>query len=81
MARIRIVPESEATGSLKDQYDAAVKRAGRVFRIVALNSLRPDLLRSFIGFYVTLMRGPGELSRVQREALAVVTSKANHCHY
>lgn len=81
MARIRTVSLDEATGSLKKFYDDSVKRAGRVFGIVALHSLRPDLLRQFIGFYVTLMRSDGALSRAQKEALAVVTSKANECHY
>lgn len=81
MARIRVVPEAEATGDLKRFYDEAIARAGKVWRIVALNSLRPDLLRQFIGFYVTLMRGPSRLTRAQREILAVVTSAENRCHY
>ena len=81
MARIHVVPEAEATGALKRLYDDASRRAGRVFRIVALHSLRPDLLRQFIGFYATLMLGPAALTRAQREALAVVTSAANRCHY
>lgn len=81
MPRIRIVPPGEAEGSLRKFYDDAIARAGKVFQIVSLGSLRPDLLRQFIGFYVTLMRGPGDLPRWQREALAVVTSNANACHY
>ena len=81
MPRIRTVPVGEAEGALKKLYDDAIARAGRVYHIVALGSLRPDLLRQFMGFYVTLMRGPGTLTRAQREAIAVVTSKANACHY
>ena len=81
MARIRTVAPGEATGGVKKFYDDAEKRAGRVFGIVQLHSLRPDLMRQFIGFYVTLMRGDGALARWQKEALAVVTSKTNECHY
>jgi alkylhydroperoxidase family enzyme len=81
MPRIRTVPPADAEGTLRKFYDEAIARAGRVFHIVALGSLRPDLLRQFIGFYVMLMRGPGALPRWEREALAVVTSKANACHY
>lgn len=81
MPRIRTVPVGEAQGPLKKLYDDAIARAGRVFHIVALGSLRPDLQRQFMAFYVTLMRGPGALTRMQREALAVVTSQTNACHY
>jgi hypothetical protein len=35
MPRIRTVPVEEATGSLRAQYDAGVKRAGRVAGILA----------------------------------------------
>lgn len=81
MARIETVAHEDATGSLKKFYDDSVQRAGRVYGIVKLHSLRPDLMRQFIGFYATLMLGDGALPRWQREALAVVTSKTNECHY
>jgi alkylhydroperoxidase family enzyme len=81
MARIQTIAPDAATGALKKSYDAAIARVGRVFGIVQLHSLRPDLLRQFIGFYVTIMRGPGALPRWQREMLAVVTSRINECHY
>ena len=41
MAWIRTISEDEATGDLERQYKAAVKRAGKVFQIVKLQSLRP----------------------------------------
>jgi alkylhydroperoxidase family enzyme len=31
--------------------------------------------------YVTVMRGESDLSRAQREMIAVVVSTANQCHY
>ena len=81
MARIETVEHDQATGSLKKFYDESVQRAGRIYGIVKLHSLRPNLMRQFIQFYATLMLGPGDLPRWQREALAVVTSKTNECHY
>ena len=33
MPGIRTVPYEEATGLLKDEYDAAIKRAGRIYNI------------------------------------------------
>jgi uncharacterized peroxidase-related enzyme len=81
MAWIKIVLPEEATGQLKEQYDAAIKRAGRIFNIVSLQSLNPRLLEASIELYKAIMFGPSSLSRAQREMIAVVVSKANDCFY
>ncbi len=81
MAWIRTVPVAEATGELKQQYADAIERAGKVWNIVSSMSLKPELLRSSIQLYATLMHGPSGLSRMQREMLAVVVSRANGCYY
>ncbi|MFQ6112724.1 MAG: carboxymuconolactone decarboxylase family protein [bacterium] len=81
MAWIRTISEEEATGTLKQQYEAAVKRAGRVYNIVKISSLKPEILQTFIQLHVQLMYGPSGLSRAQREMIAVVVSVLNHCHY
>ena len=44
MAYIRTIPPEEATEELKEEYEAAVRRAGRVFNIVRLQSLNPRAL-------------------------------------
>jgi alkylhydroperoxidase family enzyme len=41
----------------------------------------PEVCRTSIDFYVALMYGPSPLSRAQREMLATVVSRINHCHY
>jgi alkylhydroperoxidase family enzyme len=81
MPWIRTVPYEDATGLLKDQYDDALKRAGRIFNIVSLQSLRPRAMRASIRLYAELMHAPSGLTRTQREAIAVVASKAQGCHY
>ena len=81
MAWIGTVPYEEATGLLKDEYDAAIKRAGRLYNIVSLQSLRPRALRASIRLYTELMHAPSGLTRPQREAIAVVVSKTQGCHY
>ena len=73
--------EDEASGLLKEEYDAALARAGKVFNIVKAMSLRPGVLRSSMQLYRDVMFGPSGLSRVERELLAVVVSRANDCHY
>lgn len=82
MAWIRTVSPGEATGLLRELYDAALARAGRVFNVIRLQSLRPRVLRASTDLYIELMKSPeGALDRAHREFIAVVVSKANACHY
>ena len=81
MAWIKTIAEGEATGSTKLQYDAAVKRAGRVYNVVKISSLKPEIMRTFIQLYSQLMHGPSGLSRAQREMIAVTVSVLNKCRY
>ena len=70
MAWIRTISEEEATEDVARQYKAAVKRAGRVFHIVELQSLRPDIMRTFMELYIKIMHGASGLSRVEREEIS-----------
>ncbi len=81
MPWIRTVPYKEATGLLRQEYDTAIERAGRIYNILSLQSLRPRALRASIRLYTELMHAPSGLTRAQREAIAVVVSKAQGCHY
>ncbi|MEE8200016.1 MAG: hypothetical protein V3R29_02515 [Candidatus Acidoferrales bacterium] len=81
MAYIRTIAPDEASGELKRYYDAAVKRAGRVYNIVRLQSLNPRALAASVSLYQTLMLGPASLSRATREMLATVVSRELHCFY
>jgi uncharacterized peroxidase-related enzyme len=81
MAWIKMVEPEEATGDLKVEYDAALRRAGRVFNILKVQSLNPKMLRASMEMYMAGMYGPSGLSRAEREMLATVVSWANHCFY
>ncbi len=78
---LRLIEEGEATGALKAEYDAAIARAGKVFNIVKAMSLNVDTLRASMNLYRAVMFGRSELSRAERELLAVVVSCTNDCHY
>jgi alkylhydroperoxidase family enzyme len=81
MPWIEQVSIEAATGLLKQQFDAALKRAGRVWRIVHVMSLNPRAMRDSIAFYATIMMGDSPLTRVQREMLATVVSAELRCLY
>jgi uncharacterized peroxidase-related enzyme len=78
---LKLIDEDEATGELQSQYEAATGRAGKVFNIVKAMSLNPRVLGASMGLYQAIMFGPSELSRAERELLAVVVSCENDCHY
>lgn len=81
MPWIKEIHLEEASGLLKRQLKAAVKRAGRIWNIVQVMSINEMALKDSIKFYQTIMMGESPLTRSQREMLAVVVSIENNCHY
>jgi uncharacterized peroxidase-related enzyme len=82
MAWIETIPPERAEGLLKRLYEAAVRRAGKVFNVLRVQSLRPRTLRASTALYLEVMHSPDSpLSRAQREMIATAVSRANGCHY
>ncbi len=81
MPFIKTIAPHDATGLVKEEYDRAVKRAGKVFNILSIQSLRGDVLRASMDIYIVLMKTRGELTRAQKEMIAVLVSRANDCFY
>ena len=81
MAYLRLIDVGEAAGIAGEEYDAAVERAGKVFNVVKSMSLSPGAMRASMRLYREVMYGESELTREQRELLAVVVSAANDCYY
>jgi alkylhydroperoxidase family enzyme len=78
---LHLIPEEEADGLLREEYDAAVERAGKVFNILKAMSLNPRVLHASMELYKEIMFGESGLSRRDRELLATVTSAEQSCHY
>ena len=81
MAFIRTITPEQASGSLKRIYDDTIRRAGRVWNVIRLMSVKPSTLRASMGLYTAIMHGPSKLSRAQREMIATVVSRTNNCFY
>ena len=82
MAWIQTVDEADATGIVREEYDAAIARVGEIYNIVKLFSVRPKSMRAFVELYLAVMFDEDSpLSRMQREMIATVVSKVNACHY
>jgi len=82
MAYIKMISRGEATGLLAKLYDEAVRRAGKIFNINRIQSVRPHALRACTQLYMELMLSDrSNLPRRQREMIGVVVSWANACEY
>jgi len=81
MAWVKTVEEPEAEGYVKTLYTGMIKQRGWIPNIVKSTTIRPELTRAWMGLFTTLMFGPSELTRAQREMIATVVSVANRCHY
>ena len=81
MAWIKVVPEIEGSAELKAAYDYAAGSRGRVANILSIHSVSPKAMLAHLQHYRELMFGESELTRAEREMLAVAVSSANGCHY
>ncbi len=81
MAWIQMISEDEAEGALRTLYRKVGEPSGLVDNILKIHSLNVKSLKTHYELYAHLMRGRSELTRVQREMIAVVASAANRCHY
>jgi alkylhydroperoxidase family enzyme len=81
MAWIKNTDPEQAQGLLEKIYRDAVKRAGKVWQILQIQSQNPKQLRASMGLYQACMSQDSALPARLRETLAVVVSKANHCVY
>ena len=81
MAFIRYVDEQDASPRLRELYDRYRDPKGHVDNILRIHGHNPASLETHFQLYKTLMRGRSDLTRVQREMIAIVVSSINECHY
>ena len=83
MASVRLVPEDEATGKVKDLFDEIKSGLGidfvpNLYRAMASN---PDYLEANWRRVKAIMVASGELDRMTKEIVAVAVSAVNGCRY
>ena len=81
MAFIKIFNFEESSGLLKKEYEKGMRRAGRIWKILSIQSQTPQILQDSMRLYGSTMFGNSKLTRFDRELLAVVTSISNECEY
>ena len=81
MTYIKTIAIDDAEGIIKNEYDKGIRRSGRVYNILKIMSRSPAALKESMRLYLAIMFGESELTRAQREMIATVVSRVNHCKY
>ena len=81
MAFIKLFKFQESTGLLKKEYEKGLRRAGRIWNILTIQSQTPEILKNSMNLYGSTMFSNSNISRFDSELLAVVTSISNECEY
>ncbi len=74
-----------STGDLSPEtnayFDLCKEKLGLLPNVLAAYAFDETKLRAFTDMYNDLMLGTSELSKLEREMIAVVVSSVNHCFY
>jgi alkylhydroperoxidase family enzyme len=81
MAWIATIPEASADGELRQAYLKVRAARGAVANIYQVHSVRPQVMAAHLDLYRELMFGRSELTRGEREAIALAVSATNGCRY
>jgi alkylhydroperoxidase family enzyme len=81
MAWITTNPDPSADGELRDAYHKVRAARGEVANIYQVHGVHPQVMTAHLELYRELMFGRSELTRAEREAIALAVSAANGCRY
>ena len=74
-------PESDLPADIREVYEKNREKLGFVPNVFRAYARRPEHFRAFMAYHDVLMKGQGNLSRVEREAIDVAVSSENRCQY
>ena len=81
MAFIKLFNFEVSSGLLRKEYEKGLRRAGRIWKVLTIQSQTPEILKDSMNLYGSTMFGNSNISRFDSELLAVVTSISNECEY
>jgi uncharacterized peroxidase-related enzyme len=73
--------ESDLPADIAEVYAKNREKLGFVPNVFRAYARRPEHFRAFMNYHDVLMKAPGNLSRVEREAIVVAVSSENRCQY
>ncbi len=81
VSRFGEADETSLPADIADVYAKSRERIGFVPNVFRTYARRPDHFRAFMAYHDVLMKGPGGLTRAEREAIVVAVSAENVCQY
>ena len=83
MASIKMIPEEDATGKVKEIYTEIKSELGIDFvpNLYKVMASKPDYLDANWNKVKTVMVEPGELDRLTKEIIALAVSAVQGCEY
>ena len=81
MAYVRMIDSGEAGEELAAAHQRVAGARGAVANILKIHGVTPRVMLAHLDLYREIMFGRSELSRKEREMIAVAVSVTNHCHY
>ena len=81
MGWIKVINETDADQELTASYAEVRGARGIVANILRIHSVHPAVMSAHVRLYRELMFGESELTRAEREIIAVAVSVVNGCHY
>jgi alkylhydroperoxidase/carboxymuconolactone decarboxylase family protein YurZ len=83
MASVQLIPEEEATGTVKEIYEEIKQTLGIDFvpNMYRAMATRPGFLEANWNKVKAVMTEPGQLDRLTREIIAVSVSAVSGCRY
>jgi len=74
-------PQSPLSAETQAYFDKCEEKLGLVPNVLRAYAFDEAKLRKFTDFYNEVMLADSDLSKLEREMIAVVVSAANRCHY
>lgn len=78
---LRVPTEEELPPEVLELWQPSLEKLGFVPNVLRLYALRPTRLLAWNAHYEEAMKGDSELTKAEREMIAVVVSMANGCLY
>ncbi len=79
--KLPVPDEAELDEDIRAYFDKCREKLGLVPYVLRAYAFRPDKFRAFTAMYNELMLGDSELTKLEREMIAVVVSSVNRCYY
>ncbi|MEO0359627.1 MAG: peroxidase-related enzyme [Pseudomonadota bacterium] len=81
MTALDLPPVDPLPEDLARYYEVCEEKLGMIPNVLAVYGFAPERLRAFSQMYNALMLGESELTKAEREMIAVVVSAENRCFY